>query len=147
MMTMDLKVQQQNLRVWITKLKLNTHRIIRSKVSDVSLSSNAKNLPLKHASSKVLKGSFNTIFLDNELESTRSDPSKEGHNVSHIIDTKHRILVLKRVTKDWCREGQSSYKWFEFSDWDFSWTYQQQDSGIRQHLNQNGIRGSDDNKT
>jgi hypothetical protein len=40
------------------KLKSNTHRIIRLKANDVNLSSNVKNLPLRHASSKVLKGSF-----------------------------------------------------------------------------------------
>jgi len=48
-------VQSMNV---ITKLKSNAHGIIRSKANDENLSSDAKNLPLRHASSKVLKGSF-----------------------------------------------------------------------------------------
>jgi len=70
----------------IMKLKLNTREIIQSKANDEDLSSNA-NL-LGHASSKVLKGSFEVVFLDNELKSTGSDPSKESNDESLIIDTK-----------------------------------------------------------
>jgi len=40
------------------KLKLNTCGIIQSKVNDGNLSSNAKNFPLRHAISKVLKREF-----------------------------------------------------------------------------------------
>ena len=48
------------------------------KANDVDLSSNAKNLPLRHAGSKVLVGSHNTNFLDNELKLTGSDPVEGG---------------------------------------------------------------------
>ena len=73
------------------KLKLNTCGIIRSKANDENLSSDANNFPLRHASSKVLKGSFLFIFLDNELNSIGNDPSKEDHDDSPIIDTKQGI--------------------------------------------------------
>jgi len=73
------------------KVKSNTHGIIRLKANDVNLSLNVNNLPLRHASSKVSKGGSYFIFLDNELKSIGSDPSKEGHNDSLIIDMKQGI--------------------------------------------------------
>lgn len=48
-------VQSMNVKM---KLKSNTREIIQLKANDENLSSNAKNLSLRHASSKVLKGSF-----------------------------------------------------------------------------------------
>ena len=39
--------------VWINELVSNTHGIIRSKVNDANLTSNTKNLPLRHAGSKA----------------------------------------------------------------------------------------------
>ena len=41
--------------VWISDMKLNTHRIIWSKANDENHSSKARNLPLRHAVFKVLK--------------------------------------------------------------------------------------------
>ena len=49
------RVQFMNV---IMKLKSNTRGIIQSKANDVKLLLNVKNLPLRHAISKVLKGSF-----------------------------------------------------------------------------------------
>ena len=42
--------------VWINELASNTRRITRSEVNDVNLTSNATNLPLRHAGSKVPSG-------------------------------------------------------------------------------------------
>ncbi len=56
----------------------NTREITQSKANDVNLSSSAKNLPLGHASSKVLEGSLSASFPDNELKSTGSDRVKGG---------------------------------------------------------------------
>ena len=44
--------------VRISELASNTRRIIRSKANDENLTSNTKNLPLKHAGSKALEGSL-----------------------------------------------------------------------------------------
>ena len=44
--------------VRINELTSNTRRIIRSEANDVNLSSNATNLPLRHAGSKVPEGSL-----------------------------------------------------------------------------------------
>ncbi len=62
----------------IEELKLNTREITRSKANDVNLSSSAKNLPLGHASSKVLEGSLSASFLNNELMSKGRDCVKGG---------------------------------------------------------------------
>lgn len=56
----------------------NTQEITRSKANDVSLSSSAKNLPLGHASSKVLEGILLVNFLDNELKSIGNDYIEGG---------------------------------------------------------------------
>ena len=56
----------------------NTCEITQSKANDVSLFSSAKNLPLGHASLKVLEGSLSVNFPDNELKSTGSDRVKGG---------------------------------------------------------------------
>jgi len=42
----------------IMELKLNTRGVIQSKAKDKDLLLDAKNLPLRHESSKVVKGSF-----------------------------------------------------------------------------------------
>jgi len=44
--------------VRMSELASNTRRIIRSEENDENLSSNMKNLPLRHASSKALEGSL-----------------------------------------------------------------------------------------
>ena len=75
-------------------LESNTCEITRSKANGENLSSNATNLPLIHAISRVLEGSFWISFLDNELKSTRSGGSKEGHNFSHIIDMRERNKMI-----------------------------------------------------
>ena len=64
--------------MWIEELKSNIREITRSNANDVNLSSSAKNLPLGHASSKVLEGSLLVKFLDNELKSTESDLVEGG---------------------------------------------------------------------
>ena len=56
----------------------NTREITQSKANDVSLSSSAKNLPLGHASSKVLEGSLSASFLDIELNLIRSGHVEGG---------------------------------------------------------------------
>jgi len=81
----------------IMKLNLNTREIIQSKANDEDLSSNAKNLPFGHASSKVLKGSFEVVFLDNVLKSTGSDPLKERNDESLIIDTKQGWKEMNNI--------------------------------------------------
>ena len=55
------------------------------------MSSDAKNSPLGHARSRVLKGTFYVIFLDNEMKSIGSDPSKEGNNEPRFINMKQGI--------------------------------------------------------
>ena len=60
------------------ELNSNTRDFTRSKASDVSLSSSAKNLPLGHASSKVLEGSLSANFPTNELKSIGSDHVEGG---------------------------------------------------------------------
>lgn len=42
----------------ISDLTSNTHRIIRSEANDENLTSNTKNLPLRHAGSKAPEGSL-----------------------------------------------------------------------------------------
>ena len=44
--------------MWISELVSNTRRITRSEANDENLMSNAKNLPLRHAGSKVPEGSL-----------------------------------------------------------------------------------------
>ena len=56
----------------------NTCEITQSKANDVNLLLSVKNLPLGHASSKVLEGSLSVNFLDNELKSTGSDHVEGG---------------------------------------------------------------------
>ena len=56
----------------------NTCEITRSQANDVSLSSSVKNLPLGHASSKVLEGSLSASFLDDEMKSKGSDRVEGG---------------------------------------------------------------------
>ena len=56
----------------------NTREITQSKANDVSLSLSAKNLPLGHASSKVLEGSLSVDLPDNELKSTGSNCVEGG---------------------------------------------------------------------
>ena len=56
----------------------NTYEITRSKANDVGLSSSVKNLPLGHASSKVLERSLLVNFTDNELKLTESDRVEGG---------------------------------------------------------------------
>ena len=75
----------------IINLRSNTRGITSLKANDEDLSSDVKNSRLRHACSKVLKGSFYVIFLDNELKSIGSDPSKEGNDESPIIDMKQGI--------------------------------------------------------
>ena len=76
------------------ELNLNILEITRSKANDENLSSNAKNLPLRHASSKVPEGSLYINFLDNELKSIGSDHSKGGNNFFHIIDMRQRNKMI-----------------------------------------------------
>ena len=64
--------------ICIDELKSNTHEITRSKANDVNLLSSAKNLPLRHASSKVLEGSLSINFADNGLMSTESGRVEGG---------------------------------------------------------------------
>lgn len=80
----------QSMKV-IMKLRLNTRGITQSKANNEDLSSNAMKWPLRHASSKVLKGSSYVIFLDNELKLRGSDWLKEGNDESPIINTKQGI--------------------------------------------------------
>ena len=44
--------------VWISEPVSNTRRVIRSEANDKNLTSNTKNLPLRHAGSKALAGSL-----------------------------------------------------------------------------------------
>jgi len=59
-------------------VKSNTHEVTRSKANYDNLLSSVNNLPLGHASSKVLEGSLSANFPDNELKSTGSDLIKGG---------------------------------------------------------------------
>ena len=75
-------------------MEFNTHEIAQSKANDEDLSSNAKNLPLRHASFEVPERSLWINFLDNELKLTEGDRPNEGHNVSHIINTRQRNKMI-----------------------------------------------------
>ena len=80
--------------VWINELVSNTHGIIRSKVNDANLTSNTKNLPLRHAGSKAPEGSPYINFLDNELKSTGSDLDRRWAIMFPTSSTRDREIML-----------------------------------------------------
>lgn len=100
-----ITVQSMNVSM---KLRSNTHGITRSKANNEDLSSAAKNWPLRHANSKVLKGSSKSSswivsWSRQEVTSQRrammNPPSSTWNPKMRIIAlTKFKIMMITYYT-------------------------------------------------
>ena len=89
-------------QVWIDDLKSNTSGILQPRANDVNPWTKTKKLSIEACKLLGTEVVSRLDFLDNDLKLTRTNPSKEGHNESHIDET-------KPVIRDWF-DGTTEHK-------------------------------------